>query len=180
MRLFVGLELPASVRDGLVGWLRDQRAVRPLVRPVAEADLHLTLAFLGARPPHEVDLVADAALQVGATATCRGLSLGAPRWLPPRRPRALTVEVHDDRGDLATLASDLTGALDDAVGWRPERPLLPHVTVGRRDPGLPLPDRPLAPTPALEFAAEALSVFRSELRPDGARYSLVERAELED
>lgn len=179
VRLFVALEPPPEVREALAAWLREQRSIRALVRPVAAADLHLTLAFLGARPPHELERIADAVLAVGGTTTCRGLSLGAPLWLP-RRPRALTVEVHDDRGELGALSAALDDALGGAVGWKPDRPLRPHVTVGRRDAGLPLPDRPLAPTPALGFAAEALTLFRSELRPDGARYSAVERAGLED
>lgn len=180
VRLFVALEPPATVREALAAWVREQRAIRPLVRPVAVEDLHLTMAFLGARPPHELARVADVVATVGAVRTCRGLSLGAPLWLPPRRPRALTIEVHDDRGELGALSSALDDALGTAIGWRPDRPLRPHVTVGRRDAGLPLPDRPLAPTPAHDFAAEALTLVRSELRPDGARYSVVERAVLED
>lgn len=178
VRLFVAVDPPEAVRRALAAWLREQRAVHALVRPVEPEALHLTLAFLGARPAGEVERIADVVADVGATASCFGLSLGAPLWLPPKRPRALTVEVHDDRGDLAALHRDLSDALRDAIGWREERPLRPHLTVGRRNPAVPLPTRPLAATPDLPFDGEALTLYRSILDPDGARYGVVERVEL--
>lgn len=178
VRLFVAVDPPVDVRHALAGWLREQRGVHALVRPVEPEQLHLTLAFLGLRPAGEVDRIADLVADVGATASCLGLSLGAPLWLPPRRPRALTVEVHDDRGDLAALHRSLSDALREAIGWREERPLRPHLTVGRRNPAVPLPTRPLAPTPGLTFDGAALTLYRSTLDPEGARYGVVERVDL--
>jgi 2'-5' RNA ligase len=175
----VAVEPPAAVRRALTGWLRSQRAVGALVRPVPPENLHLTLAFLGARRPDEVDATARAVADVGATASCLGLSTGAPLWLPPRRPSALTVEVHDDRGDLAALHLALTDALADAIGWRPDRPLRPHVTVGRRSGSAPMRPLTLSPTPELAFDGAALTLFRSTLAPEGARYAAIERVGFE-
>jgi 2'-5' RNA ligase len=179
-RLFVALDPPEPVREALAAWLRVQRPVASIVRPVLAGDLHLTLAFLGATESGTVRRVADAVAAVGSRAVCTGLSTGAPLWLPPARPRALTVEVHDERGDLAVLHAALGDALQRAIGRRDDRPLRPHVTVGRRNPSLPLPARPLAPTPALTFDAAALTLYRSVLEPDGARYGVVERVSLTD
>lgn len=179
-RLFVALEPPAHVRAELAAWLRVQRPVAAIVRPVLPADLHLTLAFLGPTDAGAVERVVDAVVSVGSSAVCRGLSTGAPLWLPSSSPRALTIEVHDDRGDLAMLHRELSDALDAAIGWRDDEPLRPHITVARRNPALPLPARPLAPTPALEFEAAAITLYRSALSPDGAQYGVVERVPLTD
>lgn len=179
-RLFVALEPSARVREELAAWLRAQRPVAAIVRPVLPADLHLTLAFLGPTDDGAVERVVDAVAEIGAGAVCRGLSTGAPRWLPSSRPRALTIEVHDDRGDLAMLHHDLSDRLDAAIGWRDEQPLRPHITVARRNPALPLPARPLAPTPALGFEAAAIVLYRSALSPDGAQYGVVERVPMTD
>jgi len=179
VRLFVALELPDDVRATLAGWLHRQRAVHAQVRPVPVEQLHVTLAFLGTRPAGELDRIADAVAAVGGAGSCFGLATGAPVWLPPRRPRALAIEIHDERGELAVLHDALAAALDDAIGWRPDRPLRPHVTVARRSAvggGTPLPG--LAPTPSIAFDAPALTVFRSTLLPEGARYATVERAPL--
>ncbi len=140
--------------------------------------LHVTLCFLGSRPLDELAAIGD------ALASCTGpvgeLSLGAPLWLPPRRPRTLAVEVHDDpNGGLHALQAQLTGALAIACGFREERRRFrPHVTVAR------MRDRPerhgherrvereraLPATPAVAFAATEVVLYRSWLSPDGASY----------
>ncbi|MDX8152127.1 RNA 2',3'-cyclic phosphodiesterase [Patulibacter brassicae] len=179
VRLFVALELPAAVRRGLGGWVRGQRALRTTVRPVPEEQLHLTLAFLGERPAAEIEPLAGAVALAGTDRSCLDLETGAPIWLPPRRPRALAIEVHDLRGDLAELHRSLTDALADAVGWRPDRRLRPHVTVGRRRPEAgPDPGAAPDPTPDLRFDAPALALVRSTLRPSGAEHQVLERVPL--
>ena len=62
------------------------------------SSLHLTLCFLGSRPVAEVDALATG-VRSCAERAC-GSRLGAPLWLPARRPRALAVEVHDRDGAL--------------------------------------------------------------------------------
>lgn len=175
LRLFVALDPPSGVRETLAVWLRSQRAVHPLVRAVPAEDLHVTLAFLGSRDSSEVSAIARATVAAGATGSALGLRTGGPVWLPPRRPRTLAIELHDDRGDLAHLRSALASALRDAIGWRDDRPFRPHLTVGRRRPGTPMPSHALDPTPALTFDAEALTLYRATLDPDRARYTAVER-----
>ncbi|MCK9250860.1 MAG: RNA 2',3'-cyclic phosphodiesterase [Solirubrobacteraceae bacterium] len=178
VRLFVAVDPPDAVRRALTAWLRSQRDVHAHVRSVPVEHLHLTMAFLGSRPPHELDAIADVVSTVGRTGSAMGLRTGPPVWLPPRGPRALAVEVHDDRGDLATLHRSLDDALADAIGRGEDRPLRPHITVGRRSSSEPMPRRGLSATPALNFAGEALTLYRSTLDPDGARYTVVERAPL--
>lgn len=174
----MALDPPDTVRRALTAWLRTQREVHAHVRSVPTENLHLTLAFLGTRSPAEIDAIADAVAAVGRDGSAMGLRTGPPVWLPPRRPRALAVEVHDDRGDLAMLHRSLVGVLADAIGWREAHPLRPHVTVGRRTSSEPMPRRGLSATPALNFAGEALTLYRSTLDPDGARYAAVERVAL--
>ena len=48
-RLFVALDLPDRVRNGIAAWGREQLG-DPALRPVAEESLHITLAFLGYLP----------------------------------------------------------------------------------------------------------------------------------
>src|SRR5437660_1570697 len=126
-RLFVAVDPPAAVREELAVWARDAAlrsglqlpggAGRPL-RLLAPGALHLTLSFLGSRPVGEIEPIGSA---IGACATQVGeLSVGAPLWLPPRRPRALAVEIHDQAGGLARLHEAVTGAIAAATGWEPE------------------------------------------------------------
>jgi len=172
-RIFVAVAPPADVGEALFQWARAQRRTVRGLRPVPADHVHLTLAFLGERTAREVDAVAAALPEALARwDDGRGplrLALGAPAWLPPRRPRALAVDVHDDDGRLRALHDALAATLEQAIGWTPERPLRPHLTAGRMR-GEPGRATALDPTPARTFAAQALVLHRSTLGPAGARY----------
>ena len=171
MRLFVAAELPDEVRDALARWARDAVGRGEQPRRLDPASLHLTLCFLGEQPPSAVAPIARALVASAehAAAVC-DLRLGAPAWLPPRRPRVLAVEVGDPAGTLRELRETLVAELAALLGWDPGRERFrPHVTVARMRPGSQRA-RELPPTPPLRFAATTVTLFRSTLDPGGARY----------
>jgi RNA 2',3'-cyclic 3'-phosphodiesterase len=177
------------VREQLVGWgrgvaagSRELGASRAHLRLLAEDSLHLTLCFLGSRPVEEIDALV-AVVSSGSEPACE-LTLGAPVWLPPRRPRALAVEVHDRDGELGDMHERVGGSLAAVSGWEPQRGRFrPHITVARiRGGGREGPRRkasvrtlaeqpqPLPATPRSSFLPEALVLYRSWLAPEGASY----------
>jgi RNA 2',3'-cyclic 3'-phosphodiesterase len=176
-RLFVALDLPAPVRGELVRWGRaaalSTRAAGARLRVLEPEALHVTLCFLGERPAGEIGALGDALGAACATSPPVGaLALGAPLWLPPRRPRALAVELRDDAaGALAALRGELVRALaavcDFEVG---RRRFQPHVTVARLRPREAPGERGLPATPALTFAPASATLYRSWLTPSGATY----------
>jgi 2'-5' RNA ligase len=192
-RLFVAVDPPLEVRERLVEWARavavaarEAGSTRGSLRLLDTESLHLTLCFLGSRPVGEVEVLA-AALAAEAEHACE-LSVGAPLWLPPRRPHALAVEVHDRDGELTRVQERVSSALVGASAWRPERRRFrPHITLarvrgsvggGRRaatrsaGAGVERPGRELSlpPTPRLSFTPEAIVLYRSWLAPAGATY----------
>ena len=172
MRLFVALSLPAQVRTALAGWAASAPAA---MRRVPAENLHVTLAFLGARSPGDAEAVA--ALLDGLARPLGGLAVEGPLWLPPRRPGVLAVALEAGPA-LAQLHADLVVALADAIGFEPEgRALRPHVTVARARREARLRAVELrAPPPALRFEPEALVLYRSHTGADGARYEALARA----
>ena len=147
-RLFVALDLPDDVREGLVAWqrgFRDRglRAVRP-------ASLHMTLVFLGYHPERDIERIAETALDARADQVVtiqQGVSdrlEEAGFYKPEKRPfwPHLTVfRVRPERRG----------------GKRPARVEVP--------PG-PLPEELLRP-----FRAVRLRLYRSHLRKGGAEYA---------
>lgn len=200
-RLFVALDLPAAVRSALLAWRAPVLAASEgALRPVAEEALHVTLCFLGSLPLDAAEPVgaavqraaggradrgtdADGAEADGAPAV-DGLALGAPLWLPRRRPHALTLALSDRDGALGRLQSALAAALA-AGGWfeAEARPFLPHVTVARVRRGgdlRALARQELPEPPSAAFAGVAVTLYRSHLGRGGARYEALTRVRLRE
>lgn len=151
--------------------------------------LHLTLCFLGSRPVAEIEALA-AALAASGEHACE-LSLGAPLWLPPRRPQALAAEIHDHGGELECVQQALTAELCNVSSWQPERRRFrPHITVARlrrggraRHSGAERSAREgleqsLPATPRLSFSPQAVVLYRSWLSREGASYEALASSEL--
>jgi 2'-5' RNA ligase len=192
-RLFVAVDPPLAAAEELGEWARlvasgarAGGAARGMLRLLDPSSMHVTLCFLGSRPVGEMDALAD------ALGSCPArpfeLSVGAPQWLPPRRPRALAVEVHDRAGELASTHERVSAALAGASSWQPERRRFrPHITLARvrqgAGRGARAADRaaraqPLPATPRLSFTPAAIVLYRSWLAPQGASYEAIVRCPL--
>ncbi len=202
-RLFAAIDPPRAVSEQLASWAREVAgAIRAQagpagvgedfrVRLLAPETMHVTLCFLGARPPEEMQTLAGAL--EAFEGSIEELALGAPLWLPPRAPRTLALAVGDEDGSLAEAQAGLSDAFAQAVDWQPERRRFrAHLTVARLGRGKPsrrargggrrdrrrghdldhgAPGPPQLPaTPQLSFTPEALVLYRSWLDRDGARY----------
>jgi 2'-5' RNA ligase len=142
------------------------------VRIVGEAQLHITLAFLGHRPGDEVAAILGALRE--AAATSEQPVLAVRRYRETRSVGMLALD--DDGGRAGSLARDLHERLEEAGVYEPERrEWLPHVTVlrFRARPRL----RPALPE--LEpFSPSDAAVYLSRLRPGGAQYEVLESVAL--
>jgi RNA 2',3'-cyclic 3'-phosphodiesterase len=171
-RLFCALRLPAETIQGLAAWQRTAFGEARGVRIVGEANLHITLAFLGHRPADETDPILDALRESAAGAERPRLSARSYR-----ETRSVAMLALDDEGGRAgLLARDLHERLEAlGVYERERREWLPHVTVlrFRARPRL----RPALPD--LEpFSPSDAAVYLSRLRPGGAQYEVLESVAL--
>ena len=171
-RLFVALPLPDDVRLRLSAWQQSELGDAADARVVPPANLHVTLAFLGARPAADVEPVLEL-LRGVVRETVRPV-LEPVRY---RETRSVGMVVLDDEGDRATrLAGEVGEGLERlGVYERERREWLPHVTVlrFRRPPRLrpPLPDLGLV-------SPSEVALYHSVLRPTGAQYEIVESVAL--
>jgi RNA 2',3'-cyclic 3'-phosphodiesterase len=176
VRLFVALDLPATLCEELRAWALSATRESALhgARLLDEETMHITISFLGSRPVAEIEPLC--ALVEHAARPLASCGIGAPLWLPRQRPRALAVEVHDDSETLAELHRDVARALaasglgdvDAAHGGG--RTFRPHLTVARLPRGCAPNRRELAPTPQRSFVPQRLTLYRSHLEPEGASY----------
>ena len=175
-RLFVALDLPDEIREGIVAWGR--RELRdPALRVVRPESLHVTLAFLGYLPEKEIEPLGE--IVAGLRSPAPEIRLGDPVGRPTgRHPRLFALPVVSP-GAIA-LQSEIEEKLVAARLYEPEkRPFWPHVTVARVKPeggGSKRPrqveQRPDAlPKDLLQpTRAVRTRLYRSELKPSGAEY----------
>jgi 2'-5' RNA ligase len=183
-RLFVALDLPEEVRDGIVAWGKEA-LVDPALRPVRPESLHVTLAFLGYRPEKEIDQIAEVVRESAAPAPW--IELLDPVQRPPRGKARLYALPVLSPGTEALQAA-VEQALAEEGFYRPEkRPFWPHVTVARVRPEGRGSRRPAVVSQApgsipSELAVPRISIrmtlYRSDLQPSGARYVPLAQVEL--
>ncbi|MDQ2629655.1 MAG: RNA 2',3'-cyclic phosphodiesterase [Actinomycetota bacterium] len=183
-RLFVALDLPDEVREGIAVWGREA-LVDPALRPVRPESLHITLAFLGYRPEKEIDQIAEVVRR--STGAAPWVELLDPVQRPPRgRARLYALPV------LSPGTEALQAAVEQELAaegfYEPEkRPFWPHVTVARvrpegrgsRRPAV-VSEPPGAIPPELKEPriAVRMALYRSDLQPSGARYVPLAQVEL--
>lgn len=184
MRLFIAINLPAVVREGLWNTIEPLRAAGYPVRWVTEDGLHLTLKFLGEIEDGQLDGVTRALDAAVDRANRFTLAVGGFGSFPPTgRPRVVWVGC-EPVPPLELLQHGVereTAALGFPIEGRPFRP---HVTLGRarrearaRDFGSF--DEALQQLEfAAEFVVDGVALMRSQLSSAGARYSERHRAEL--
>jgi 2'-5' RNA ligase len=169
-RLFLAFQLPRGAVERLAEWQRRELTAGRIVPP---ENLHVTLAFLGARPAEELDAIAGALR--GAVAGAAEQPVLTPKGYRETRSVGM-VTCGDEEGRATKIAEDVFERLERlGVYERERRRWLPHITVlrfrerSRLDP--PLPD--LGPIRLSEAA-----VYISELRPTGAQYDVLESVAL--
>jgi 2'-5' RNA ligase len=183
-RLFVALDLPDELREGIVEWGREA-LVDPALRPVAPEFLHVTLAFLGNRPEGEIEEIA-AVMREGA-GPAPWVELLEVEQRPPRgRARLYALPVLSP-GTEALQAGVAQGLVEGGFFKPEKRPFWPHVTVARVRPEGWGSKRPAvvseSPGKLPEGLSEAricrrMTLYRSEFKPTGARYVPLAQAEL--
>jgi RNA 2',3'-cyclic 3'-phosphodiesterase len=164
LRFFLAFRLPDDVLRELVEW--QAQALRGRVVP--RENLHVTLAFLGARPGAELEPILGV-LEDAAGAASQPL-FELVRWRETRAAGML--ELRDRTAAGAELAQRLQQALAELGAYRPESRLwLPHVTVLRYR------ERPRLSPPLPElgaFAPSEAAAYLSRLHPSGAEYVLLQ------
>lgn len=175
-RLFVALDLPDELREGIAEWGREA-LVDPALRPVAPELLHITLAFLGNRPEVEIEEIATVVRE----------AVGPAPWVevldPEQRPlrgRARVYALPVLSPGTEALQAGLEQGLVEGGFFEPEkRSFWPHLTVARVRPEGRGSRRPTVvaepPGKLPEGLSEAricrrMTLYRSELKPTGARY----------
>jgi 2'-5' RNA ligase len=147
---------------------------------VNEADLHLTIKFMGNVATQKVEAVSNAAaLAVNGLAHFPIVFQGTGVFPGPRSPRVLWIGIADQTAGLAQLQSSLEQECMAAGFPEEERPFHPHLTIARiKEPQLA---RALATDhldlsfKPVEMLVAELHVIRSQMSSKGSIYTVISR-----
>ena len=190
MRCFVAIELPEDVKRTLhltTEALRKSADLKGPVKWVNADAIHLTLKFLGDVPSSRLDELKCAVQGACADTAPLHLGLGTLGVFPSaRNPRVIWVGLEGDEHTLGQLAGYVDEAMAKLGFPRETRPYTAHLTLGRVRREATNLERStisaaLAGIPALQsasFDAREVSLMRSHLSPQGARYTCLGRARL--
>ena len=182
LRLFIAVDVPGDVQEGLEASLTPYRDKIPGARWTQRTGWHVTLKFLGSTWPRLVEEIkAAVGKTAGETAPFETALTEIGAFPSARRARVIWAGLSDPDERLAGMVRRLDDLLVDYF-MAEERDYTPHLTVGRLTPpraldefaadlmGLPVPSRP--------FAIEELVLYQSHLSPKGATYEALERRPL--
>ena len=181
LRLFLALLVPSEVKAGLSA---AQDELRRLLPPCAASwakpdNMHLTLRFLGNVDENRVDELISSVTT--ATAEFGALSLVSERlgtFPDLRYPRVIWGWVHDQADRLAELQRRVASATNDFTREHADEKFTGHITLAR----IKQIKRPQAEIIASflqsavnrrfgAWTADHIELIRSELSPDGSRYT---------
>ena len=177
IRSFIAIDLSDLVRRQLEALAQELRKCDAQVGWVRIEGIHLTLRFLGNVAPELIEEIKPALAGIASqTAPIHIEPAGCGAFPTIKSPRVIWVGLRGQIGPLAELARRVEAAMV-SLGFKPEeRPFKPHLTLGRVKgrQGLQtlqqilLAHRDFTAEP---FDAAEVVLYKSELRPDGARYT---------
>jgi len=188
IRTFIAVDLPSSVLDALgqISAQLQEKLPETPVRWVNYQKMHLTLKFLGDISTENIGMVKKILQSEGAKRSAMELGIGGIGAFPKmRHPRVIWIGV-----EAPTDLFDLRRGIEDGVarlGYNYDKyEFTPHLTLGRisrkasardvRTVGNVLHEIQVGYIGAARI--EAVHLYRSDLSPDGAKYSCLFSAPL--
>lgn len=186
-RLFIAAELPAGLLQELAALQNRLRRGNPPVRWVDPAAMHLTLWFFGDVAVEQIPRLAAVLSQVCAGRAAIHIRLGQVGAFPSmRRPSVVWAGLVEGEAPLREWYAALACALEPLGFTGDSRPYHPHLTLGRvrRDISAEQQSRlgealqQMAVEPGAPALVRHMTLFQSELRPDGPRYTALATCDL--
>src|SRR6266404_4464168 len=162
MRLFVGIDLPAEIRERLAAFAAQHSPAARGYKWVAPANMHLTVKFIGEAEPAPIG---NALAAVPFSAPIGIAISGVANF-----PNVLFAKVSAP-ASLAELAGAIEYSLVPLGIAAEKRDFKPHLTLARRKEGGRLPPGLGANEIFGQFSADTFILYQSVLGPRGSAYT---------
>jgi len=191
MRIFIALDIEDSIRKRITRVMEGVRGFAPDVRWVRPESLHITLKFIGEKPPEAVEEIKRVLTEIQMEPI--EIAFRGYGFFPSAKaPRVFWVGIES-----GPQLAEVAGAVDKASSGlgipKEQHAFSPHLTLARGGRGSGAPTRmsgdrrntafqrlqeKLAAMPEPEFGTMTgrdFFLYQSQLSPSGARYTKLER-----
>jgi len=194
MRIFIALDLEDSIRQRIARFVEGIREFAPGARWPAPDSLHVTLKFIGERPPETVERIRQTLSGLRAQAV--QISFQGYGFFPTAKSARVFWAGVQAGPELQALANQVDEALAALGIPRENHAYSPHLTLARGGSASGAPRRQrsdatgrsfqqlqakLAAWPAVDFGsmtAREFFLYESRLGRGGSQYTKIERFEL--
>ena len=184
IRSFIAFELPAGVISLLDNVQQELKSLRLKARWVRPQNIHLTLKFLGNIKPADIEDIGGAMADAVRDCAPFTLTVGGIGFFPGiKRPRVIWVGLGGAKPTLLNLQRNLEDRLATVGFPKEKRSFKAHLTLGRirqavnpNTVGQAMQD--YSDLGNLQFTADRIILFKSDLKPSGAVYSQLKQADL--
>jgi len=138
--------------------------------------MHITLKFCGERPSETVDMLLDNLKSIRPTGPFDINIEGIGAFPDMVRPRVAWAGVRGDTEHLFKIRDEVEKAALKASIPKENKKYTPHITIGRRNSDIPLPEKALSSMQrealvTSPWTVREITLMRSELSPMGPRYT---------
>lgn len=178
-RVFIAINLPADIKRELASY--QSKWLELPCRWTKPDNLHITLEFLGQISDQELLEICEIAKKTASKHDSFEIKLNKILYGPPKKmpPRMVWAEGEVSK-ELGALEQDLKKSLVGSTEYNTEnRGFLPHITLGRiktwEFKAIEPEERPeISEDINLNFEVNSIEVMESQLKRDGAKYSILE------
>ncbi|MYG41016.1 MAG: RNA 2',3'-cyclic phosphodiesterase [Nitrospira sp. SB0677_bin_15] len=179
IRTFLAIDLPSSLQLAIVQHIRPVKRELPRLSWSKPENLHINLKFLGDTTESQVDQIRRAVESAISRVSPFVVELKGFGVFPDdRSPRVLWIGLDGALEHLIALAGCVGQAVVPLGFHQEDRPFRPHLTVARVKKDRRAVSRTLhglgaftAPFFCGSLSIERVTLFKSELRPDGVVYT---------
>ncbi|MDY6790784.1 MAG: RNA 2',3'-cyclic phosphodiesterase [Thermodesulfobacteriota bacterium] len=184
IRAFIAIELPEEIIAFIGKIQQDVRSYGFKASWVRPKNIHLTLKFLGPINREDIKKVGD--VIIGTASENIPLSLGVKGigvFPGVKRPRVIWTGIAGQTEELSDLQKTLDGKLETVGFPKEKRPFRGHLTIARIKGSIDarrLIDamKQLGKFESKKFSVNEIVLFKSELKPSGAKYTKLINAPL--
>lgn len=177
-RAFAAFEIPVSTREEIGRFCEAARRSPEAagLRWVRPETLHMTVRFFGDLDRKALGKAEQAIQSLDRAWSPPQLALGKIGAFPSlRRANVVWLGIEDPQGELRALAAEADLAIRHVGFGRADKPFVGHLTLARAPRGAAAPDlaawAPGLTEPQGPLRITAITLFRSDLRPQGPLYT---------